>query len=318
MGLLERVYRIERLLKQNRAVSMRRLVEELEVSRSTVKRDLDYLRDRLNAPIVWDPQLGGYRFDGDYSIPALYLNAAEIQALLVLDHLVERIQPELLGPHVAALRSLLEKLLGGPDRRAEELVRRIRIVPAASRPVSAEQFQVVSAALLSRKRLEMVYYSRARDEYVRRVVSPQRLVHYRDNWYMDAWCHLKEGLRSFALDAISEARILEEAAVEIPDEQLDRDLGDGYGIFAGPLTRRALLRFSPRMARWVSRERWHARQLGRFEPDGSYLLEVPYTEDRELIMDVLRYGPDVEVLAPEELREKVRQALRSALEHYGN
>jgi len=316
MGALERLYHIERLLKQNRAVPMRRLLEELEVSRATIKRDLAYLRDRLNAPVVWDPALRGYRLQGDYSIPALYLNAAEIQALLVLDHLVGRIQPELLGPHVASLRALLEKLLGGPDRRAEQIMRRIRIIPAASRPVAAEHFQAVSAALLSRKRLEMVYYSRARGERSRRQVSPQRLVHYRDNWYMDAWCHLKEGLRSFALDAIEQAELLDAPALEIADERLDRELGAGYGIFSGPETRLAVLRFTPRMARWVSRERWHAQQAGRFETDGAYVLEVPYSEDRELIMDLLRYGPDVEVIAPQELREKVRQALQGALRLY--
>ncbi len=316
MGALERLYHIERLLKHNRAVPMRRLLEELEVSRATVKRDLAYLRDRLNAPVVWDRELRGYRLQGEYSIPALYLNAAEIQALLVLDHLVGRIQPELLGPHVASLRALLEKLLGGPDRRAEQIMRRIRIVPAASRPVAAEHFQAVSSALLSRKRLEMVYYSRARGERSRREVSPQRLVHYRDNWYMDAWCHLKDGLRSFALDAIEQAELLDVPALEIPDERLDRELGAGYGIFSGPETRLAVLRFTPRMARWVSRERWHERQAGRFEADGAYVLEVPYSEDRELIMDVLRYGPDVEVIAPEELREKVRGALAGALRLY--
>jgi len=316
MGLLERVYRIERLLKPNRVVPMRRLLEELEVSRSTIKRDLQYLRDRLNAPIVWDPYRRGYRFDGDYSIPAVYLTAPEIQALLVLDHLVGRIQPELFGPHVASLRTLLEKLLGGPEHSARELTRRIRIVPAASRPVAAQHFQAVSSALLSRRRLEMVYYTRTRDERTRRQVSPQRLVYYRDNWYLDAWCHLKESLRSFALDAICEAQVLDLPAVEISDQELDRELGSGYGIFVGRRTHRARLRFTPRMARWVSRERWHAEQSGQFEADGSYLLEVPYTEDRELIMDILRFGPDVEVLAPGELREKVQRSLRDALRLY--
>lgn len=318
MGALERIYRIERLLKHNRAVPIRRLVEELEVSRATVKRDIAYLRDRLNAPIVWDRDLQGYRFDGDYSLPALYLTGAELQALLVLDHLVGRIQPELLGTYTAPLRNLLQKLLGGPEPTAQELMRRVRIVPAASRPVAIEHFQAVCTAVLTRRRLELLYFSRTRNESTRREVSPQRLVHYRDHWYMDAWCHLRQALRSFALDAIQQVAVLDSPAVEIPAEQLDRELGAGYGIFSGPETRRARLRFSPRMARWVSRERWHAEQCGRFLPDGGYLLEVPYSEDRELIMDLLRYGPDVEVLEPEELRRKVRQSLLEALQQYQN
>jgi len=316
MGALERIYRIERLLKHNRAVSMRRLLEELEVSRATIKRDLAYLRDRLNAPIIWDPELRGYRFEGDYSIPAVYLTASEIHALLVLNHLVSRLHPELLGPYLSPLRGLLEKLLGGPDRTARELMRRVRFLPLASRPVAAEHFQAVCTALLSRRRLQLLYFSRTRARLSQREVSPQRLVHYRDNWYMDAWCHHRNALRSFALDAIQQAAVTDSPALEIPEDQLDRELGAGYGIFSGPHSRRAVLRFSPRIARWVSREQWHAQQSGAFLDDGSYLLELPYSEDRELLMDLLRYGPEVEVLEPLDLRQKIRERLAQTLQIY--
>ncbi|MGB9606476.1 MAG: WYL domain-containing protein, partial [Bryobacteraceae bacterium] len=172
------------------------------------------------------------------------------------------------------------------------------------------------AALLSRRRLRLLYFSRTRGELSHREVSPQRLVLYRDNWYMDAWCHQRNALRSFALDAIQQAAVTDSPALEIPEDQLDRDLGAGYGIFSGPEMRRALIRFSSRMARWVSREQWHAQQSGRFLDDGSYLLELPYSEDRELLMDLLRYGPDAEVLEPPELRQKIRAALRRTLEIY--
>jgi predicted DNA-binding transcriptional regulator YafY len=190
------------------------------------------------------------------------------------------------------------------------------VLQLASRPVSARHFQAVCTALLERRRLELAYYSRTRDRETRRTVSPQRMVHYRDNWYMDAWCHTRDGLRSFALDAVREAEISSEAAIEIADEQLDRELGAGYGIFAGGELRTAVLRFSAEMARWVSRENWHSGQRGAFEPDGSYRMELPYAADRELVMDILRFGPEVEVLGPEELRRSVSTALRRALSLY--
>ena len=75
---------------------------------------------------------------------------------------------------------------------------------------------------MGRGRVRIRYYSRARDQETDRLVSPQRLVHYRDNWYLDAWCHAKNGLRSFALDAILDAVGVEEAAFQVPDEELDR------------------------------------------------------------------------------------------------
>jgi predicted DNA-binding transcriptional regulator YafY len=316
MSRMERVYQIEKLLKQQRPVPLRTLLEQMEVSRATVKRDLEYMRDRLNAPIVWDRASRGYRFKGAYSSPGLYFSPAEIHALLMVQHLLARMQPALLGQHVAALGGLLSKVVGGAGDSSEELARRMRILQVASRPIAAAEFQAVSDAMLSRKRLELVYYSRARDEETRREVSPQRLVYYRDNWYLDAWCHLRKGLRSFAVDAIRSAAVVERAAREISERLLDRELGSGYGIFSGRRTRTAMLRFSAEVARWVSCERWHAEQKGRFEPDGRYILEVPHASDRELMMDILRFGPDVEVLKPVELRRSLAARLRSALAAY--
>jgi predicted DNA-binding transcriptional regulator YafY len=95
---------------------------------------------------------------------------------------------------------------------------------------------------------------------------------------------------------IRDAEMVDMAVVEIPDAQLE--LGSGYGIFAAAEVRTAELRFSAVMARWVSGERWHSQEAGRFEADGSCTLKVPCAEERELAMDILRYGSEVEVLGP--------------------
>jgi predicted DNA-binding transcriptional regulator YafY len=277
---------------------------------------LTYLKDRLRAPIIWDRELRGYRLDGPFSLPAVYLNSAEIHALLVLHQLVARIQPSFLDEQLEPLRKLLHNLLGQADNDDNAVARRIRILPIASRPVSSQHFQTVCRALVARQRLQMKYYSRTRDQESERIVSPQRLVHYRDNWYMDAWCHSKCALRSFALDAIMEAAQLQEPVVEVPDDRLDRELGTGYGIFSGDQVQTAILRFSPVMARWVSREKWHHLQEGAFEADGSYTLKVPYSAERELVMDIMRFGPEAEVLGPPDLRESVSAALKKTLSVY--
>jgi hypothetical protein len=113
---------------------------------------------------------------------------------------------------------------------------------------------------------------------------------------------------------IRDAEMVDMAAVEIPDAQLE--LGSGYGILAGAEVRTAELRFSAVMARWVSGERWHSQQAGRFEADGSCTLKVPCAEERELAMDILRYGSEVEVLGPPDLRQNVVSILSSTLSHY--
>jgi predicted DNA-binding transcriptional regulator YafY len=171
--------------------------------------------------------------------------------------------------------------------------------------------------VLERKQLAMQYYNRERDDVTQRVVSPQRLVHYRDNWYLDAWCHLRGNVRSFSVDAIREAQLMDEPAREVPAAELDEVLGSGYGIFSGRATQWAKLRFSPQRARWVSSEAWHPNQRGTFEADGCYTLEVPYSDDRELVMDILKHGPDVEVLGPLVLRQRVKDLLTQTLQRYG-
>jgi predicted DNA-binding transcriptional regulator YafY len=312
MDRTERFYKIHRLLTQRRFVSREAFQEELGVSRATFKRDLEYLRDRFNMPVVWDRDQGAYRLDENspqahlFQLPGLWFSAEEVHALLTMEQLLERLQPGLLGAQVRPLRERIRKILDSGDFSAADLSRRIRILQMGVRPVNAESFQAISSALLSRRRLRIDHFRRAANETLSRDVSPQRLVFYRDNWYLDAWCHLRKGLRTFSVDAIAQAIVLSRRAREIKDTTLDDHLGAGFGIFSGRAAHTAVLRFSPMRARWVAREVWHPEQDGQFELDGAYVLKVPYSDPRELIMDVLKYGPDVEVLAPAALREQIR------------
>lgn len=323
MDRSERFYRIEQLLRDS-AVPVPRatFLERLEVSLATFKRDLEYLRDRFGIPILWDSEARGYRIDSSdpraqaSHLPRPWFNAAEVHALLTLQHLLEQLQPGLLGPHLAPLGQRIEMLLEGSEHSSQELRKRIRILNLYTRPVTPEHFGQISRAVLTGKRLRITHYSRQRDEETEREVSPQRLVHYRDNWYLDTWCHLRKEVRSFGVEAIRQVQPLDTPRKEVSEKQLDQILGAGYGIFAGAKTRTARLRFTPTRARWVASEAWHPKQAGRFLDDGSYLLEVPYSEDHELIMDILRHGPEVQVLAPAELKKRVREALARTLEQY--
>jgi predicted DNA-binding transcriptional regulator YafY len=185
-----------------------------------------------------------------------------------------------------------------------------------ARHVHLEQFQVVASALLNRKRLVIEYYARGTDEVSNREVSPQRLMHYRGNWHLDAWCHSKNGLRNFSVDMIQKAEITEKPAEDIEEELLNEVLATGYGIFSGKNVQWATLHFTPERARWVADERWHSKQKSQFLKDGTYELKVPYSDSRELIMDILKYGADVKVVEPESLRKSVAETLQAAVGNY--
>ena len=175
---------------------------------------------------------------------------------------------------------------------------------------------MVARSVLTRARLWIRHWNRKDDRQTEREISPQRLVHYRGNWYVDAWCHLRNDLRSFAVDALREARLLDARAKEVPNAELDEHLGSGYGIFAGRDVQWATLRFSPEAARWVSAQQWHPKQRTRSEPDGSLTLEIPYAAEPELVMEILKFGPDVEVLEPADLRARIADALEKASSRY--
>ena len=171
---------------------------ELGISLATFKRDLEFMRSRLHAPIVWDREAGVYHFEGvengrgpKYELPGLWFSPREAQALLTLENLVESLEPALLGPHVKPLKARLAALLSAGDRSAEEVRKRIRVIPFGARRHEPRHFELVASAVLGRSRLKLTYSNRTKDEVTEREVSPQRLVHYRNNWYLDAWCHLR-------------------------------------------------------------------------------------------------------------------------------
>ncbi|MBP6513702.1 MAG: YafY family transcriptional regulator [Steroidobacteraceae bacterium] len=320
MDRTERFYRIVERLKRKGSLTRREVEEELEISHATFKRDVEYLRDRLNVPIQWSRQRNAYELDPAAQVaelPGVWFSSGEIYALLEIEHLIGRLEPGLLRPQLEPLRKRLEKLLGSGDHGLDQVRRRIRILAMGTRRVDREVFESLSVALMGRKRVSIQHMKRSNGETTERVVSPQRLTHYRYNWYLDAWCHTRKDIRVFSVDAIASARVLDEPAREIDDAKLDAVLGGGYGIFAGAAVDTAVLLFSPARARWVAQETWHSQQVGTLQSDGSYRLEVPYSQEPELIMDVLRYGSDVEVLGPSSLRERVADELRASAARYG-
>lgn len=320
MSKSERFGIIERMLLSRRSVSFADLRERLGVSRATVCRDIKELRERMHVPILCDRDTGTYRIDSRadrYELPGVWFSAGEIHALLSMQQLLAAFDTGgLLAEHVGPLRQRLLGMLESTTDSAADITRRIRILSAAARPYAPQHFQHIAAALMERRRLCIEYVARSKGDTSQREISPQRLTHYRDNWYLDAWCHLRDELRSFAVDAIKTVKTIDAVAQEIPKAELDAALGAGYGIFAGTEVQWATLLFTPERARWVAAEHWHPEQEGSFLDDGSYQLRLPYSNDPELIMDILKYGPDCEVVGPAGLREKVGQRVRGMAEKY--
>jgi predicted DNA-binding transcriptional regulator YafY len=261
---------------------------------------------------VFDKDLGGYRLEAGtdrHELPGVWFTADELLALLTIQNMLVELMPSLLGPKLRPLQRKMNEMLGKQGLDPDVLAERIRLVHAGKRQFSMAHFETLAKATLERKRLRIVHFNRERGQRTEREISPQQLVHYRDNWYVDARCHLRREIRCFGVDAIEQAEILDADAVEVDKDQLRLALGESYGIFAGSPRNWACLKFSPQRSRWVRNEQWHPDQRQVMAADGSLQLEVPYSDERELLGDVLRFGPDVEVLGPPELQDRFVQML---------
>jgi predicted DNA-binding transcriptional regulator YafY len=333
MDRTERFYRIELLLRSRGCVSFAALIEALSVSPATLKRDLAYLRDRMDAPIVYDSLAGGYRFGSEagakagprHELPGLWFSENEIHALLTMHQLLAGLDDDgVLARHLQPMVDKLQVMLGSDASEARELMRRVKVIGTARRRVPSRHFELLGSALLQRRRVLLRYFKRSDRSESEREVSPQRLVNHRATWYLDAWCHASDALRRFALDAIREARPLDVKARNVALRDLEAQLDAGYGIYggAGAKLKWATLVFDASAALWVANEEWHPQQKSRWldgaAAEGRYELQVPYSEPTELMMDILRHGESVRVTGDKALAAAVATRLRSAAAQYAD
>ena len=321
MSKVERLYHLHNILSQRRTpISRQDLMERLECSQATLYRLVAELRDFLGAPLEQDADNRGFYYDRSYDqpfeLPGIWISPAELQALLTARQVLGNVQPGLLEGELESLQGRISSLLQQKGVDAQESRSRIHIQSVAGRPVPEHLFQDVMSALIGRQQLHISYHGRRKDDLSERDISPQRLTQYRNSWYLDAWCHKAAGLRSFSLERISDQALLGEEAKEVPAKVLTAHFDSAYGIFSGPAEHTARLKFTPEMSRWIAEERWHPDQKGFYDDEGAWTMELPFSSARELVMDILRYGSEVEVISPDFLRNAVAESARQAAAIY--
>jgi proteasome accessory factor C len=321
MSKVERLYHLHNILSQRRTpISRQDLMERLECSQATLYRLVAELRDYLGAPLEQDPDNRGFFYDRSYDqpfeLPGIWISPAELQALLTARQVLGNVQPGLLEGELESLQGRISSLLQKKGVDAQESESRIHIQSVAGRAVPEHLFQDVMGALIGRHQLHISYHGRRKDDVSERAISPQRLTQYRNSWYLDAWCHKAEGLRSFSLERISGQSLLDQKAKEVSTKGLVGHFDSSYGIFSGPAENRAILKFTPEMSRWIAEEQWHPDQKGSYDEEGAWTLELPFSSARELVMDIMRYGPEVEVISPDTLRDAVAEAARKTVAAY--
>ncbi|WP_148862246.1 helix-turn-helix transcriptional regulator [Marinobacter fonticola] len=319
MSRFDRIYRIHDILRTARhPVPKRRFMTELETSSNTLTRDFEYLRDTLGAPLVYNRERNGHEYDPEapvFELPGFWMNPSELYALLACEQLLEAVQPGLMAHRLAPLRERIRSLLGETGHDAERISERVQVQPIQVRHTLHQIFEPVAEATLAAHKLRFAYRGRSGKGGSLRTVHPQRLLHYRSNWYLLAHCQKALALRLFSLDRIADPKCLKDPANTIEPTVLNEYATSSFGIFGGQPLGIAHLKFNEHAAQWVADEQWHPDQTGEWRGD-SFHLKVPYADMRELVMDILRYGADVEVIGPVELRREVADRVRNMAARY--
>lgn len=306
-GSFERFYRFDDQVRRKKYPNARWLVETFEINERTARRNIDFMRDRLHAPLVYDATERGYYYpDESFQLPRFQISQEEILSLLIAKDLLAQSA----GGHISEqISTFFEKLIsidGGISFGPEEIGAMFSSSWVGHRPTQPIIFKSVLQSLFEKRILEISYSNTSDGLETVRHVEPHHLQHYMGSWMMLAWCRKRNDWRNFALARISKTSVLDEFFASRPPCEWRHKLEGAYGLFQGTDLVKVVLRFNKFRAAWVRDECWHPDQTVEELTDGSLRLSFPVSAFQEVKMRILQYGADVVVEEPLALRQEVR------------
>lgn len=315
----ERFYWFHGRIKAGRYPNAVRLAEEFELSPRTAQRDIDFMRDRLGAPLEFDRRRRGYCYtDDSFELPGHWFSETNILALALAIRLASAIPDQALKDDLCRL---IDRVLGATGNRKESCLEqvddRISVKNIEYARVDDWCFRQTVQALFDDSPLRITYHSPHTAKTSTRNIRPLHLMHYMGSWHLLAWCAASGGIRDFALSRIkaiapSPQRINLPAGLPSLKEYSRRH----FGIMQGTDPVEVMLHFSPQAAPWVGEQVWHPEQKTTREADGSLLLQFSVADFRELVKKILSHGAEVRVVAPPALRELVREEIKKMAQIY--
>jgi len=282
------------------------LARQFEYSITQARRDIEFLRDRLRAPLEYDARRKGYRYTEEtFELPATWLTGDELTALLLARAALERLVSVRALPELDVVRDKLASygFLHRPSAPDPETLISLRDPSEAAG--DPDTLHACLTALITGRRLPIRYLAASTGETTERTVRPYHLVHHDGGWHLIAFCELRDAVRDFALVRTELTGPAGEPFPHDPAFDPEAYLEASFGIFHGPGCHQVVLRFTPFRARWVRHQRWHRDQEMEEHPDGALTLRFPVSHFPEVKMEILKFGADCEVLAPETLRQEI-------------
>jgi len=316
-NIYERFLWFDQKARAKRYPNATQLAAEFEISLKTAQRDIEFMRDRLNCPLLYDKTRKGYSYEYEtFSLPSIYISSEELTALLITRKMLQGISAEYIGGELSQLIEKITSILKKHVTEEASIDDAVSIQLIGYATPSEEIFKTVFEGCLKRKSLSFVYYSPVRDEKTTRKVDPYHLFNYMGTWHLIGYCHLRQGLRDFNLSRITDARILDEIFSVKRGFSLREYFDSSFGLYKGGEREEVVLRFTPEKAKWIRDQVWHRDQKKKRLQDGSLELTFPVANFAEVAMEILKHGSGVEVIEPESLRRLIEAEAEKILKLY--
>ena len=315
---LERYYWFDKQVRTNRFPNANTLAEQFETSTKTAQRCIDFMRDRIGAPLEYDPRHKGYWYSNhhSFSLPSFHVSQEEMVSILLARSLLSNSAGGLISRAIQSFGRKLFATMGQIGFTQDKLRNAFSAVWNGYSPSQASSFRVVLNALLQNRLLTCSYASPASRQKTERTIAPHHLQHYMGSWVLIGWCHLKEDWRKFFLSRMSDPAMSDESFNPRPKKEWEPLIHTSFGIFQGGKPIPIILQFNPFRAQWIREQVWHPEQKMETLPDGRLRLVLPVTDFREVKLKVLQFGADVEVIEPEELRKEIREEIKKMTKIY--
>ncbi len=290
----------------------------MKYQKKQAQRDIEFIRDRLYAPLKYDTKNRGYYYeDAGYEIPPIWFRENELISIILALKLSSTIPEKSLKQSLIRVLETIIESNSSKKINISELMNKVSVKNIEYYKVDGIIFQQVLSSLYSRKTIEITYYSPHKKEETKRIIVPVNLLCYMGRWHLIAYCSLKRDLRNFAVSRIKEIKEVE-SKIEIPNTLRDIQMyiNKTFGVISNDKKIDVCLQFNKNVADWIKEQVWHDSQEVIENDDGSIYLKFPVSDFRELKGEILKYGSAVKVVYPKELKEEIKKEIKKMQKIY--
>lgn len=322
----EKIFQVSHILgfesSPKRPISKSDLANRIGCPVRTMDRVFDDLKHRYSAPLKYCGKSRGWYFDDQQGyqteLHGVWFSKDDLTSIFAIKQLISNMTNSPLGRSLDEIWNKITRVTY-TDAQLEKVSwhDKVKILEMASRKIDSRIFKIIVDALIQNKKIK-IDYKKPGSDVSTRVISPIQLTRYRDNWFLDSICHLRESLRLFSISQILSVTLMDEIAEKPNENERIKFFADSYGIYTGKATNSARIRFFGPAAEIVSKEIWHKKQESKILKNGTFEIVIPYHDSTELIMDIVKWGKFAMVISPKSLQLKLRDELRSTLDLYKN